>query len=144
MGAQAHEIYLTIISRAVSSNLTLADYFKRLEDITGIKAPWLPIPGKAALFGSRLLDRAHRAVGKRADVDPVSVEMAQYYWYIDASKAREDLGWKPRNPNDTLKDTVRWIERHHPAFAPAKSRKAPPAGFVPPETLAYAEELRKK
>jgi dihydroflavonol-4-reductase len=125
-------------------NLTLVDFFKRLEDITGIRAPWLPVPGKAALFGSRLLDKAHRAIGKRADVDPVSVEMAQYFWYIDSAKARQELGWKPRNPNETLKATVRWIERHHPEFAPKSARKAPPAGLVPAETLAFAEKMREK
>lgn len=127
-----------------ASNLTLVDFFKRLEDITGIKAPWLPVPGKAALFGAKLLDRAHRAIGKRAEVDPVSVEMAQYFWYIDSSRARNELGWKPRNPNDTLRDTVRWIERFHPELAPQKARKDPPAGLVPPETLEFAEKMRRE
>lgn len=127
-------------------NLTLTDFFKRLEAISGIAAPRLPIPDKAALFGARFLDAAMRSVGKTADLDPVSVDMARYFWYIDSTCAHEELGWKPRNANDTLRDTVRWIETHHPEFTQSSNastgRKPPPPGFVPQETLDYAAKLR--
>ncbi len=123
-------------------NLTLADFFKRLETISGISAPRLPIPDKAALFGARFLDAAMRSVGKTADLDPVSVDMARYFWYIDSSRAQKELGWKPRNANDTLRDTVRWIETNHPEFTKTSDRKPPPPGFVPQETLDYAAKLR--
>ncbi|MBA2663822.1 MAG: NAD-dependent epimerase/dehydratase family protein [Bradymonadaceae bacterium] len=123
-------------------NLTLADFFKRLEELSGVKAPWLPIPDRAALFGTKLLDAAFRSVGKRPDLDPVSVDMARHFWYIDSTRAQDELGWTPRNANETLRDTVRWIERHHPEFAPRNVRKLPPAGFVPQETLDYAAKNR--
>jgi dihydroflavonol-4-reductase len=45
-------------------------------------------------------------VGIAPPIDPVSFEMAQCFWYVDASKAERELGWKPRDPNTTLFDTV--------------------------------------
>lgn len=124
-----------------ASNLPLVDFLKRLEEITGIPRPKLPVPGKAAVVGARLLDRTMRALGKKAEVDPVSVEMAQYYWYIDSSKARDELDWQPRSPNETLRDTVRWIQKNHPEFANRSRRRKPPEEFVPRETVEFAEKM---
>ena len=41
-----------------------------------------------------------------APLDPVSAEMGQHYWYLDSTKARRELGWTPRDPLETLADTV--------------------------------------
>jgi dihydroflavonol-4-reductase len=126
-----------------ATNLSIVEFLKRLEQITGIPRPKLPIPGKAAVVGARLLDRTMRAFGKKADIDPVSVEMAQYYWYIDSSHAEEELDWQPRSPNDTLRDTVRWIQKNHPEFASNTGRRNPPEEFVPKETVAFAEKMSR-
>jgi dihydroflavonol-4-reductase len=32
--------------------------------------------------------------------------MAQCFWYLDAGKAERELGWKARDPGETLHDTV--------------------------------------
>ena len=32
--------------------------------------------------------------------------MAQYYWYCDSAKAERELGFRPRDPGQTLLDTV--------------------------------------
>ena len=32
--------------------------------------------------------------------------MSQHFWYVDASKAREELGWVPRDPGETLAETI--------------------------------------
>lgn len=125
------------------ANMTVRDFFERLETISGVSAPKLPLPDQLMVAGSRLLDSASRALGREPEVDPVSVEMAQYYWYIDSSKAKHELGWSPREPMETLRDTVRWIRKHHPDFAGDESAKRPdpPSEFVPDETVAYAREL---
>jgi len=50
--------------------------------------------------------------GRKVPVEPESVEMAQYFWYLDAGKAARELGWLPRDPADTLRDTVDYIRAH--------------------------------
>jgi dihydroflavonol-4-reductase len=41
-----------------------------------------------------------------APIDPVTVEMASCFWYLDSSKAESVLGFRARDPNVTLYDTV--------------------------------------
>jgi dihydroflavonol-4-reductase len=128
-----------------AANMPLSDFFERLEDISGIRAPKLPIPGKAAVAGARFMDRALRAVGKKSELDPASVEMAQYFWYIDSSRADKDLDWRPRPANETLRDTVRWIRANHPELADRGAsktgRRTPPEEFVPKETVEFARKI---
>lgn len=91
-------------------NLTLRDFFARLERISGVRAPWLPMPRapELARFGAKLFDGPVAwLLGPGAVVDPISLEMAQYYWYLDSSRAEKELGWSPRDPTETLADTVR-------------------------------------
>lgn len=123
-------------------NLTTEQFFRRLSDLSGVRAPWLPLPDKAMVFGTKLFDRAMRALGKEAALDPVSVEMARHYWYIDSTKAQEELGFKPRNANDTLRDTIDWLRAYHPELAPDNFGKLAPEEFVPAVTLEYVRKQR--
>jgi dihydroflavonol-4-reductase len=92
-----------------ASNVTVREFFARLERVSGVKAPTIPMPRSPALAraGTSLLGRVVKAVGGELPVDPVSVEMAQLFWYVDASRAERELGWSARDPVETLVDTVR-------------------------------------
>jgi dihydroflavonol-4-reductase len=89
-------------------NLTLAAFFARLERISGVPAPRLRTPRSLLLAraGASLLERLSRHVPIDAPIDRVSAEMAQCFWYVDATRARTELGWAPRDPGDTLADTI--------------------------------------
>lgn len=91
-----------------AKNLTIAAFFQRLERISGVKAPMLRMPSSrpVALGMNQLFSKAVEAIGGRAPVDAVSVEMAQYFWYCSAEKAERELGFAPRDPGETLRDTV--------------------------------------
>jgi len=54
----------------------------------------------------------YRKLGRKVPVEPQSVEMAQYFWYFDSGKASRELGFSPRDPADTLRDTVKYIRDH--------------------------------
>ena len=89
-------------------NLTLRAFFERLERASGVKAPWMPTP-RAPLFarrGAEMLGRFSSRFGIDVSVDPVSLDMAQYYWYVDSARAETVLGFRPRDPQKTLADTV--------------------------------------
>ncbi len=89
-------------------NVTLAGFFQRLERISGVRAPRLKLPGSrpVAIGLGKLFSKAVEAIGGEAPVDAVSLEMAQYYWYCDSAKAERELGFRPRDPAQTLLDTV--------------------------------------
>lgn len=90
------------------SNCTVREFFGRLERVSGVRAPVLPLPPspKLARLGATLMDRAMRYVGSSAPVDPETAEMSQLYWYVDASRAEAELGWSARDAIATLHDTV--------------------------------------
>ncbi len=91
-----------------AANMTVEAFFARLERISGVPSPKLRMPGSVLLasFGAELLQRAAKKVHVKAPVDRISAEMAQHFWYLDAKKADRELGWAPRDPNETLSDTV--------------------------------------
>lgn len=101
-----------------AKNLTIAAFFQRLERLTGIPGPKLRLPKTRALAigANKLFSRAIEAVGGTPPVDEISVEMAQYFWYCDSSKAERDLGFKPRDPGETLRDTVNDLIERRAAF----------------------------
>jgi dihydroflavonol-4-reductase len=97
-------------------NLTMREFFVRLERVSGVRAPWLPVPRmpNLARSGASLLSDVLGKAGRRVlpvAVDPVSFEMAQFFWYLDASLAERELGWKPRDAMTTLHDTVEDLRR---------------------------------
>jgi dihydroflavonol-4-reductase len=90
-------------------NLTIREFFGRLQRVSGVAAPVLPMPRSPDLTRaglSWLTQRLDRA-GIALPIDAESVDLGQFYWYLDASKAERDLGWAPRDPQETLLATVR-------------------------------------
>jgi dihydroflavonol-4-reductase len=91
-----------------AANMSFEAFFARLERISGVPAPKLTMPRSVRLAsaGAELLSRAAKLVQATPPVDRISAEMGQHFWYLDASRARTELGWVPRDPSDTLADTV--------------------------------------
>lgn len=89
-------------------NLTLREFFGRLARVSGVPAPWLPVPRSRgfARAAATWMDRAASRLGLVSPVDPISAEMAQCFWYLDSTKAQLDLGFCARDPGETLYDTV--------------------------------------
>lgn len=94
-------------------NLTIKEFFARLERVSGVRGPILPMPRRGreiARTGAEALERLSSRFGIPVAVDPISLDMAHFYWYLDASLAENELGWAPRDPVQTLVDTVRDLE----------------------------------
>jgi dihydroflavonol-4-reductase len=89
-----------------AANWTIDKFFRQLEGITGVKAPVLKLPDSAARMAARVMQWGYETAGRTPPVDRISVEMSQHYWYVDATRARSELGFSPRDPDDTLRETV--------------------------------------
>ncbi|WP_242393688.1 NAD-dependent epimerase/dehydratase family protein [Anaeromyxobacter oryzisoli] len=94
------------------ANMTFRDFFGRLERLTGVAAPRVALPSRLNVAGARLLERLAGWRGAEPPIDPHSVEMGERFWYCDSSKAVAELGFQARDPQDTLFETVRWLEEH--------------------------------
>jgi dihydroflavonol-4-reductase len=90
-------------------NMTFAELFGRLERLSGVSSPKVKLPSKVNVAGAKLLDRFHAWRGSEAPIDPREVEMGEHYWYVDARKARDELGFTARDAQETLHETVRYL-----------------------------------
>jgi dihydroflavonol-4-reductase len=90
-------------------NWTFAEFFGRLERLTKIAAPKLKFSGELPFLAARAQAAVWKKFGRKVPVEPESVDMAQYFWYLDAGKAARELGFVPRDPADTLRDTVNYV-----------------------------------
>jgi dihydroflavonol-4-reductase len=95
-----------------SANWTFDKFFGRLARITKVPAPFLSLPSKLTLAGARGISSLYKHWKLAPPVEPDEIEMAEYFWYLDASKARADLGFDPRDPQETLLDTVTYVREN--------------------------------
>src|SRR6185295_7167666 len=95
-----------------AANWTFSKFFGRLERLTKISAPKLALPSRFAVTGSKLIDSFFKQWDMTSPVEPGAIEMAQYFWYLNCAKASRELGFRPRDPGETLHDTVTYVREN--------------------------------
>lgn len=95
-----------------AANMTFPQFFGRLERLSGISAPMFKVPKKLAMAGSTMIESVFKNWGKASPVAAKEVEQAEYFWYFDSSKAEEELGFAPRDPQETLNDTIDYLRKN--------------------------------
>ncbi len=100
-------------------NWTMKTFFGRVSRLAKVPAPRWKLPASWARAAASFVEHVADWRGVAAPVDRVSVEMAEHFWYVDASKAERELGFAARDPQDTLMDTIRYLRKHFLDEAPA-------------------------
>jgi dihydroflavonol-4-reductase len=95
-----------------SANWTFDKLFGRLERITKVPSPFISLPSKLAVAGARGLSSLFKQWKLAPPVEPAEIEMAEYFWYFDSSKAERELSFAPRDPQETLLDTVSYVREN--------------------------------
>src|SRR5882724_10011647 len=90
-------------------NWTFVKFFDRLARLTKVASPRLAFPSKFAIAGAQVIDSLFRQWNFTSPVQADEVAMAEYFWYFNPNKARRELGFTPRDPGDTLNDTVQYV-----------------------------------
>ena len=93
-------------------NWTFVKFFDRLERLTKVASPRLAFPSKFAVTGANVIDSLFRQWNFSPPVNAEEIEMAEYFWYFKHDKARRELNFLPRDPGDTLNDTVRYLREN--------------------------------
>ena len=93
-------------------NWTVEEFFMRLERLTGVAAPKIKVPMNVAVAGANFIDSLYKTFKKTTPFEASEVEMGEYFWYFDSSKAAEELGFTARDPQETLQDMVKYLKEN--------------------------------
>jgi dihydroflavonol-4-reductase len=96
----------------VGTSSTLDGFFRMVAEAAGMRPTWRTLPAGVLRAAAGI----NAAVGSPLHVlpDPVLVEMAGHHWDHRSRYAEEELGYRSRAPEETLRDTVEWLREHHP------------------------------
>lgn len=107
------------IYHLAGTSTSITDFFNRVEQISGVRAPRVVLPYRLA----HLIAVADEWIGLRLRgaplhwfLDPVVVEMASHYWGLKSIYAATELEYESRDPQLTLRDTVDWLRENHESF----------------------------
>ena len=95
-----------------AANWTFETYLGRIARAADVWPPRIKLPKAVALWGSRIQDEILKKMDRQSDLPHESVDMASHYWYFDSAAAKADLGFLPRDPQETIVDTVVDIRKH--------------------------------
>jgi dihydroflavonol-4-reductase len=95
-----------------SANMTFSEFFGRLERLSGVAAPMLRVPKRLAMAGLGIIDSIFKNLNRSSPVEPKEVEQAEYFWYFDSDKAVEEIGFDPRDPQETLQSTIGYVREN--------------------------------
>jgi dihydroflavonol-4-reductase len=93
-------------------NWSVGEFFGRLERLSGVRAPMFSVPKTVAIVGSNFISNLYKSFDKPAPFEASEVEMGEYFWYFDSTKAEEELGFTARDPMETLHDTIKYLREN--------------------------------
>lgn len=95
-------------------NMSLKEFFGRLERMTGVPAPRIRLPSQWNILGAHALEKWAQVRNTEAALSPMEVEIGEHFFYLDASKAQRELGFSQRDAHQTLFDTVQDLTSRMP------------------------------
>jgi len=93
-----------------AENLTLKEVLDTLAKITGLRAPVMKIPHGVALGVAYVESAFSRLMGKEPGIPVEGVKIARHKMFVDASRARRELGFQPGPVAAALERAVRWYQ----------------------------------
>ena len=91
-------------------NLTLAQIFEMLSQITGLKAPRVKLPYYPILLAAYANQAISAVTGREPLIPLAGVQMARKFMYFDSGKAQAELGLPQTPVEDALERAVRWFK----------------------------------
>ena len=90
-------------------NLTFRQWIAHTAHLAQVRPPRFQLPERAARIGASALRLLYPMVGKEFELDDATIRMSSLFWYCDSTKARQDLGFKTRSADETLRDTINYL-----------------------------------
>ncbi len=98
-------------------NWTFRKFIRHLSEIGGRRPPIFEMSLTGALFGARAMRLLAPIAGRKFHLDDATIEMAAHFWYCNSAKAAAALGFRARDPVETIAETIEDIRRRRNANA---------------------------
>ncbi|MBI5460274.1 SDR family oxidoreductase [Methanobacterium sp.] len=96
--------------------ITVQELMFTLEEITGVKRPWLKVPHWMANAAGKITSLYYRNSKSKPLFTSYSTEVLVSNCNINNFKARKELGYDPRPIKESLKDSVEWFKNNSHVF----------------------------
>ena len=93
------------------TNMKVRQFIDRIALAGGVRAPRIRLPRRLAVAGTRVMEAIMESIDSVPPLDAVSVDMGAHHWGCSAERAKRTLGFKARDPQATLIDTINDLER---------------------------------
>jgi dihydroflavonol-4-reductase len=93
-------------------NWEFHEFFARLGRIAHKPPPPYRLPSTLKVLGAHLMEELAKRQHREPDLPASDVEMGECWFFIDSSKSERLLDFKPRDPVETLNDTVAYVREH--------------------------------
>ena len=97
-----------------ATNISFWEFYKKIARLANKPAPYFPLPRKS----HKLLYFFPQWNNIAPEIDRESIILASHFWYIDSQKAMKEIGFTPRDPLQTLSDTLADIRAHQAKYIP--------------------------
>jgi dihydroflavonol-4-reductase len=94
-----------------AANMKVRTFVERVANAGDVAMPKLVLSNKWAIGSAKLLEGVFHALKRTPPIDVASVEIGCHHWDCDASLAKAELGFSPRDPQKTIQDTVVYLEK---------------------------------
>jgi len=102
-----------------AANWEFSEFFGRLSRLARRSPPPLRLPSAVKVAAAHLMEGwAHRR-GREPGLPAADVEMGEHWFFIDSSKAERLLSFSPRDPMETLAETISYVREQ---FLPREAR----------------------
>jgi len=92
-----------------SENITLINLLDKAEEITGIKKPKMKVPKGIIKSSALFAEAACRIIRQPLLLNRQSANLLYTtHPTFDSSRAKKELGWKPKDFDNTFKKTINW------------------------------------
>jgi dihydroflavonol-4-reductase len=95
-----------------AENMTFSEFFGRLERLSSVSAPMIRIPKAISVPAANMIGSFFKNWNKTPPFEAKEVEQAELFWYFDSTKAKAELGFEPRDPQETLNDTIKYLRQN--------------------------------
>ncbi len=115
------EAILNAIDRGVSGrhyilageNMMYLDLWRRICSALGKKGPITSMRTPARVVASFVGDAVSKCIRGETDINSAAIAMASQTQWYNSRRAIEELGYRPRPADESIRDAVQWLRQHH-------------------------------